>query len=81
MPLVGGMIETSESRDENMMLLEAITVIISTAIPLSVSFILAGLGEMFNQRAGTFNLGVEGIMLLGAFTGLNAPRNRSMFQL
>ena len=51
------------------MLLEAITVIISTAIPLSVSFILAGLGEMFNQRAGTFNLGVEGIMLLGAFTG------------
>ncbi|PIE32655.1 ABC transporter permease [candidate division KSB3 bacterium] len=51
------------------MLLEAIVVIISSAIPLSISFILAGLGEMFNQRAGTFNLGVEGIMLLGAFTG------------
>ncbi len=51
------------------MLPEAIVVIISSAIPLSVSFILAGLGEMFNQRAGTFNLGVEGIMLVGAFTG------------
>lgn len=50
-------------------MLEAIIVIISSAIPLSISFILAGLGEMFNQRAGTFNLGVEGIMLLGAFTG------------
>jgi ABC-type uncharacterized transport system permease subunit len=49
------------------MLLEAIIVIISSAIPLSISFILAGLGEMFNQRAGIFNLGVEGIMLLGAF--------------
>ena len=51
------------------MLLEAIVVIISSAIPLSVSFILAGLGEMFNQRAGIFNLGVEGIMMLGAFVG------------
>jgi len=51
------------------MLLEAIVVIISSAIPLSISFILAGLGEMFNQRSGTFNLGVEGIMLIGAFVG------------
>ncbi len=51
------------------MLLEAIVVIISSAIPLSISFILAGLGEMFNQRSGTFNLGVEGIMLLGSFMG------------
>lgn len=51
------------------MLLEAIVVIVSSAIPLSISFILAGLGEMFNQRAGIFNLGVEGIMMLGAFVG------------
>ncbi|MCP4405979.1 MAG: ABC transporter permease, partial [bacterium] len=51
------------------MLLEAIVVVISSAIPLSISFILAGLGEMFNQRSGTFNLGVEGIMLLGSFMG------------
>ena len=51
------------------MLLESIIVIVSSAIPLSISFILAGLGEMFNQRAGIFNLGVEGIMLLGSFVG------------
>ena len=51
------------------MLLDALIVIVSSAIPLSISFILAGLGEMFNQRAGIFNLGVEGIMLMGAFTG------------
>jgi simple sugar transport system permease protein len=49
--------------------MEFFMVILSTAIPLSISFILAGLGEMFNQRAGIFNLGVEGIMLLGAFVG------------
>ncbi len=51
------------------MLLDACVVIVSSAIPLSISFILAGLGEMFNQRAGIFNLGVEGIMMLGAFVG------------
>jgi simple sugar transport system permease protein len=51
------------------MILESLIVIISSAIPLSVSFILAGLGEMFNQRSGIFNLGVEGMMLLGAFVG------------
>ena len=51
------------------MLLEALIVIISSAIPLSISFILAGLGEMFTQRSGIFNLGVEGIMLLGSFVG------------
>ena len=43
-------------------MLEFLMVILSTAIPLSISFILAGLGEMFNQRAGIFNLGVEGII-------------------
>lgn len=51
------------------MLLDSLIVIISTAIPLSISLILAGLGEMFDQRAGIFNLGVEGIMLVGAFVG------------
>ena len=51
------------------MLSDTLIVIISTAIPLSVSLMLAGLGEMFTQRSGIFNLGVEGIMLMGAFIG------------
>lgn len=41
--------------------------ILSLGIPFSVAFLLAALGEMFNQRAGVFNLGCEGIMAMGAF--------------
>jgi len=34
--------------------------------------LFATLGEMFTERAGVLNLGVEGIMLLGAMTGFTA---------
>jgi ABC-type uncharacterized transport system permease subunit len=34
--------------------------------------LLAALGETFGQRSGVLNLGVDGIMLLGAFTGYYA---------
>ncbi len=51
------------------MLGEIIIGIISAAVPLSITFVLVGLGEMFNQRAGVYNLGAEGIMMVGAFIG------------
>lgn len=51
------------------MILEFIVGIILGGIPLSVSLLLASLGEMFTQRSGVFNLGVEGIMMLSAFIG------------
>jgi len=51
------------------MLFEIAIGIISAAIPLSITFVLVGLGEMFNQRAGIYNLGAEGIMMVGAFLG------------
>ncbi|MEW8959121.1 hypothetical protein MHOCP_03670 [Moorella humiferrea] len=41
--------------------------IMATGIRLATPFLLAAIGEMFVQRSGVFNLGVEGIMLLGAF--------------
>ena len=41
--------------------------IVSLGVPFSVALMLASLGEMFNQRAGVFNLGCEGIMCMGAF--------------
>ena len=47
-------------------------VIIATvagAIRLSVPLLVAALGETFGQRSGVLNLGVDGIMLLGAFAG------------
>ncbi|GFN21697.1 ABC transporter permease subunit [Thermanaeromonas sp. C210] len=43
--------------------------VLATGIRLATPFLLAALGEMFVQRSGVFNLGVEGIMLMGAFMG------------
>ncbi|WP_367338730.1 ABC transporter permease [Aminivibrio sp.] len=47
--------------------------ILALGIPFSVALLLASLGEMFNQRAGIFNLGCEGIMAMGAFLGMLVP--------
>ena len=47
--------------------------ILALGVPFSVALLIASLGEMFNQRAGVFNLGCEGIMAMGAFLGFLAP--------
>lgn len=39
----------------------------AAGIRLATPFLLAGLGETLGQRSGVLNLGVEGVMLLGAF--------------
>ena len=41
---------------------------LASGIRLATPFLLAGLGETIGQRSGVLNLGVEGNMLLGAFT-------------
>jgi simple sugar transport system permease protein len=46
--------------------------VIASAIRLAVPLLLAALGETFGQRSGVLNLGVDGIMLLGAFAGYYA---------
>lgn len=43
--------------------------IISTAVVYAVSVLYAAIGEIFSQRAGVMNLGLEGIMLMGAVSG------------
>ena len=43
--------------------------VIATGIRQASPYLLAALGEMLSQRAGVFNLGLERIMLMGAFTG------------
>ena len=47
--------------------------ILTMMINFSVALLLASLGEMFNQRAGVFNLGCEGVMAMGAFIGILIP--------
>ena len=46
-----------------------ITSICTAAIVYAVSILYAAIGEIFSQRAGIMNLGVEGIMLMGAVSG------------
>ncbi len=41
-------------------------------IRISTPLLLATLGEVINERAGVLNLGIEGIMLLGAMVGFSA---------
>ena len=43
--------------------------IITSGIRLATPYLYASIGEMFGQLGGIYNLGVDGIMLLGAFFG------------
>ncbi|MDO5133578.1 MAG: ABC transporter permease [Eubacteriales bacterium] len=43
--------------------------IISTAVVYAATVLYAAVGEIFSQRAGVMNLGLEGIMLMGAVSG------------
>jgi general nucleoside transport system permease protein len=44
-----------------------LTATVAAGIQLATPFMLAALGETMGQRSGVVNLGVDGIMLLGAF--------------
>jgi ABC-type uncharacterized transport system permease subunit len=46
----------------------AIVRILAQGIAAATPYLYAGLGEVFAQRSGIYNLGVDGIMLMGAFT-------------
>ncbi|PID86669.1 MAG: branched-chain amino acid ABC transporter permease [Chloroflexi bacterium] len=43
--------------------------VLAASIRLATPLLLAALGEIFTERAGILNLGVEGIMLMGALSG------------
>jgi simple sugar transport system permease protein len=48
------------------MILESLTPLLASAIGAAVPLTLAALGELIAERAGVLNLGIEGMMLLGA---------------
>jgi len=48
---------------------------LASGIRLATPFLLAALGETIGQRSGVLNLGVEGVMLLGAYGAYYAALN------
>jgi len=51
---------------------ETILLLAGSALALGTPLLLAALGELVCQRAGVINIGVEGLMLTGAFAGFLA---------
>jgi ABC-type uncharacterized transport system permease subunit len=49
-----------------------ITAVLAAAIPAGTAILYACLGEILCERAGVLNLGVEGMMLMGALAGFAA---------
>ncbi len=54
---------------EQLFSLATIVGILHSGVRLATPYLFASLGETFVQRSGVLNLGVDGIMLMGAFTG------------
>ena len=54
---------------ENLSLLAIIVGIAHSGLRLATPYLYAAIGETFAQRSGVLNLGVEGIMLMGAYSG------------
>ncbi|GAA3895493.1 ABC transporter permease [Leifsonia kafniensis] len=46
-----------------------VTVFIATVIAQAMPLMLAAVGENIGEQAGVLNLGIEGVMLIGAYTG------------
>ena len=51
-----------------MISLDLVTSLLRITFRLSVPYILAATGEVVTQRSGIFNVGIEGVMLMGAIT-------------
>ncbi len=48
--------------------ISVLTATLASGVRLAAPFLLAALGETVSQRSGVLNLGVEGVMLLGAYS-------------
>lgn len=58
-----------------------LTALIFGAVTAGVPLLLAGLGEQISEKAGVLNIGIEGMMLFGAYTGFVAAYYSGSFWL
>src|SRR5205823_6139012 len=59
-------------------MIDSIVPILAAAIAAGTPLVFAALGELVVERAGVLNLGVEGMMLLGALAGMAAGAAMSL---
>lgn len=57
---------------ENLALVTFLIGLIAATLRVATPLIYGTIGEIFSERAGVLNLGIEGIMFLGAFVGFAA---------
>ena len=58
-----------------------LTALLFGAVTAGVPLLLAGLGEQISEKAGVLNIGIEGMMLFGAYTGFVAAYYTGSFTL
>lgn len=58
-----------------------IVAILASGVALMVPIVWAALGEVFNEKAGILNIGIEGVMLFGAFSAAIVLRESGSFLL
>jgi general nucleoside transport system permease protein len=49
---------------------DAVAAVLSSGVAMMVPLLLAALGELYAERAGVINVGLEGMMLVGALAGV-----------
>ena len=58
-----------------------LTALLAGAITAGMPLLLAGLGEQISEKAGVLNIGIEGMMLAGAYAGFVATYSTESFWL
>jgi simple sugar transport system permease protein len=58
-----------------------LTTLLFGAVTAGVPLLLAGLGEQISEKAGVLNIGIEGMMLFGAYAGFVAAYYSGSFTL